>query len=59
MRRGSYKLVRPRHGKPDELYNLSKDPGEAKDLAGTHSGILESMKRDLDDWLAQFARKTK
>lgn len=56
MRRGSYKLVRPRRGKPDELYDLAKDPGERNDLGGKRPGILESMKRDLDDWLAQFRR---
>ncbi len=39
--RGDYKLVRSKEGL--ELFNLSKDPGESKDLAGRYPKMVEEL----------------
>ena len=33
-----------------ELYNISDDPGETKDLAATHPDVVEKMKKQYDAW---------
>ncbi|MBI3117893.1 MAG: arylsulfatase [Candidatus Hydrogenedentes bacterium] len=45
-RQGNWKAVRPKAGEPTELYDLSADLGEAKNVAGDHPDIatrLESL----------------
>lgn len=43
VREDDWKLVRREAGKPWELYNLTKDPGETNELAGSHPDIVERL----------------
>lgn len=43
LRQGNWKLVK-RHKKPIELYDLSKDPGEANNLAKSNPKIVDKMR---------------
>lgn len=49
VREGSWKLIRAK-GKPDELYDLSTDIGEAKDLAGEKPNIAIRLATQIDAW---------
>ena len=42
-RRGDWKALRRRRGDPLELFNLSEDIGEARDVAGTNRAVVESF----------------
>jgi arylsulfatase A-like enzyme len=45
VRKGDFKAVVPPRGKRTvELYDLSKDLSEEKDIAGAHPGLVEEMK---------------
>jgi len=48
-RRDGWKLVR---GAGERLYDLAADPGEARDLAGSESGRLPTLRRALDELAA-------
>ena len=49
VRSGDWKLVR--NGKqPDELYDLSTDIGEAKDLASARPEVVAKLSADLSAW---------
>jgi arylsulfatase A len=45
-RRGSIKAVKPKPDGPIELYDLSSDPDETKDVAPDHPELVE--------WFARF-----
>ena len=45
MRLGGLKLIRTRDG--DELYNLSQDPGELKNIAATHADTIRQLEVHL------------
>jgi arylsulfatase A-like enzyme len=47
MRRGEWKAVRPKAGAPIELYNLSRDPGESKDLSVAEPALLAEFERAM------------
>ena len=47
MRRGNLKAVRPKGGKPVEVYDLAKDPGEKSDLAAAHPKLAAAFDRRL------------
>ena len=47
VRMGKWKAVRPKPGAPLELYDLSKDPTEAKDLAQTQRVVLAKIEKYL------------
>jgi arylsulfatase A-like enzyme len=51
IRSGDYKLIQ--HYDPDkvELYDLSQDLGEKKDLSGKDPGMTAKLQEALDDWL--------
>jgi arylsulfatase A-like enzyme len=47
MREGDWKILAPRDLSRFELYDLSKDPGETKDLAAAEPQRLAAMKEKL------------
>jgi arylsulfatase A len=53
--RGDLKLVIHRGGKP-ELYNLSSDPEERRDVASSYPDACEELRDALETWLASERR---
>lgn len=51
LHKGRWKLI---DAPAPELYDRSRDPRELTDLHGVQSDIAHDMKRDLDEWLAQY-----
>jgi arylsulfatase A len=49
--RGDFKLVITRGGKP-ELYDVSGDPSERRDLSATHPLQIYQLQSELDAWIA-------
>jgi len=49
--RGDFKLVIERGGKP-ELYDLSVDPAERRDLSATHPQRVQQLQSELGAWIA-------
>ena len=49
VRRGDFKLV-AEHGKPWELYDLSKDRTESNNLAGERQDIVRELSAEYDAW---------
>lgn len=54
MRQGRWKVVRPGKDRPLELYDLSVDFAEARDLAGDRSELTGSLWREYEAWLASL-----
>jgi len=57
LRQGDWKLVRASQkgqAGPWQLYDLAKDPGESKDLAGEKPGIVEELVREWERLDAQM-----
>jgi len=52
LRAGDWRLVRFYEGGRQELYDLARDPGETRDLAGTEPARLATLAAQLDGWLA-------
>jgi arylsulfatase A-like enzyme len=50
LRAGDYKLIQKFAGPTFELYNVKKDPSEAKDLAKAEPEKLEELKQLLFAW---------
>ena len=51
IRRGRWKAVRPAPDTAWELYDLSADHAENRDLAASRAGLAADMARDFDSWL--------
>ena len=49
-----YKLMAGKDGK--ELYDLTEDLGETKNIANDNPEIVERMSKDLDAWTASVNR---
>jgi uncharacterized sulfatase len=49
VREGDWKLIVPQEGRP-ELYRVSTDPHEEKDLAAAEAARVEKLRKRLDDW---------
>ena len=56
MREGELKLVRD-GAKPDQLFNLTTDIGESKDLAGHDAATTGKMADGLAEWMGQMSKK--
>ena len=54
MRHGNWKLLCEYDGSDPQLYDLSKDRGETKNLAGQHPDVVEKMKASLIEWHQQM-----
>lgn len=58
IRSGDWKLIHYYDQDRDELYDLSQDLGESQDLSGAQPAVVESLRKNLDEWLqsvdAQF-----
>lgn len=47
------------HGMPpEELYNLSADPGETRNLADTHRAVAEELDRKIHEWVRRRLAQT-
>jgi arylsulfatase A-like enzyme len=49
-----YKLIRTNKGV--ELFDLTEDLGESKNIANEHPAIVERMSKDLDAWISSVNR---
>jgi arylsulfatase A-like enzyme len=47
VRMGDWKAVRLKREQPLELYDLSADPAEEKDVASSHPAVVETIERYL------------
>jgi arylsulfatase A-like enzyme len=47
LRRGDWKIIRPKPDGPAELYRLSDDPAETRNLAASHPDVFADMERRL------------
>ena len=54
MRQGRWKVVRPGKDRPLELYDLSVDFAEARDLAVDRSELAGNLWREYEAWLASL-----
>jgi arylsulfatase A-like enzyme len=52
VRDGRFKLIHFFEGGPDELYDLSSDAGENRDIAEELPDVRENLGRELEAWLA-------
>ena len=55
IRRGPWKLLRPRHDKPLELYNLADDPREQHNLAAQLPGKVAELRAALEAQLKRYS----
>ena len=51
LRQGKYKLIKWYEDDSVELYDLSKDISEKKNIAKTEPAVAARMKSDLEAWL--------
>jgi hypothetical protein len=49
-----YKLMAGKNG--NELYDLTEDLGESRNIANENPAIVERMSKDLDAWIASVNR---
>ncbi len=56
MRQGDWKLLLGWDGLNAQLYDLGKDPGEARNLAAEHLAIVQRMSRPLLAWWQSLPR---
>ena len=47
---GNWKLIVPKSGSPLELYDLSADPHEQRNLAGEQGEVVARLAQRLDAW---------
>jgi len=50
VRDGNWKLIHYYEDDRMELFNLSEDPGETKDLAATQSDQVRDLRAKLNNW---------
>jgi len=54
VRSGDYKLIVPATGAPAELFNVTSDPAESKDLAALQPGVLKELEAKRAVWTRQM-----
>jgi arylsulfatase A-like enzyme len=54
---GDWKLVRPRDNRPWELYNLTSDIGETRNLAASHAERVSAMTARYEEWRQRVGAK--
>ena len=55
MREGNWKLHLPNKRKSEpELYDLSADPSESRNLADANPAVLAAMRKKAAAWIAQL-----
>lgn len=57
VRRGDWKLIEWFEDGRVELFNLAKDPGESRDLAGEFPERVRSLRAELDAWQKEVGAK--
>jgi arylsulfatase A-like enzyme len=55
LRQGRWKLFRERKSGQAHLVDLQADPGETRDVAGSHPEVLEERERRLDELVSRLA----
>ena len=58
IREGDFKLIRLPH-RPPMLFDLSRDPSEAEDLASSQADRVKAMMRSLHEWECSFESEPK
>jgi arylsulfatase A-like enzyme len=58
VRRDNWKMV-VKQGSSPELYNLSDDIGESRDLSGKHPEMVRELSAELDAWEADVNRSSR
>ncbi|MFT7633420.1 MAG: hypothetical protein ACI87E_004476, partial [Mariniblastus sp.] len=53
-----YKSTHPRTEKRPQLFDLTADPGESKNLAGSHPEIVAKLAKEIEAWYPLETRKT-
>jgi hypothetical protein len=56
LREGALKIVRSDNKKPWELFDLSSDPGETKDLAAQKPADVKRLDAAFQNWMADVKR---
>ena len=57
MRDGNWKIhVHPRRGKGTELYDLSQDPSERRNLADAMPDVTDRLTNELKAWMASLPK---
>jgi arylsulfatase A-like enzyme len=56
LREGSLKIIRSKEDQPWQLYDLSNDPGESKNLAADRVGDVKRLSAAYDSWRIEVRR---
>ena len=51
MREGDWQLVIDESGQRAELFDLSQDRAQAKDVSDEHPGVVDGMRKKIDEWV--------
>lgn len=54
LRDGDYKLIQPKRGEPQVLFNVEEDIGEQRDLAAASAERVATMQKTYGEWNAQL-----
>ena len=57
LREGSWKLIYSPEGRPPELYHLSKDPGETRNLSFQETERVKRMTKQVIQWMGEKRKK--
>lgn len=57
IREGKWKLHQADHKREAELYDLSDDPSESRNLAEQHPDVVDKLNAKLDTWKSELPKK--